>query len=235
MVFSAYIIFLQVINLLKFLTKHLFCALFISVVGTSLILPNQATAQITDQDLFGNTAPKDGGWQTLADILKKIEPSVDTRLPLTPSQITDKIKALIDRGDYDQALEIISKRYIQRKQQNEIGDDVQLMFLEARANADAGNSSEAIKIYQDMTVHYPELPEPWNNLASEYTKQGHIKMAEQALQTAIAIDPNYNQAILNLGLVQLMLARDSFIQAAKSGSSQANNLAQQTYNILQNN
>lgn len=224
--------------MLRPITKFVFGVFFCSAIAfvlitSSLITTNAANAQITDSDLFGDESTKDGGWQGLADILKKLEPSVDTRLPLTPSQITNKIKALINSGEYDQALEIIAKRYIQRKQQNEIGEDVQLMFLEARANSDAGNINEAIKIYKNMTIHYPELPEPWNNLANEYTKQGHTKMAEQSLQTAIAIDPNYNQAILNLGLVQLMLAHDSFTQAAEKGSTQADALAQQTYDILQ--
>lgn len=224
--------------MLRPITKFVFCVLFCSTIAFSLtaITPlniNAAVAQITDHDLFGDESTKDGGWQGLADILKKLEPSIDTRLPLTPSQITSKIRALIDSGKYDQALETIAKRYIQRQEQNEIGVDVQLMFLEARANSEAGNITKAIEIYKNMTIHYPELPEPWNNLANEYIKQGHTKLAEHSLQTAIAIDPNYNQAILNLGLVQLMLARESFLQAAEKGSSQANALAQQTYNILQ--
>lgn len=224
--------------MLRPITKFVFCTFFCSAIAFSIIAIrpstiNAANAQITDTDLFGEESTKDGGWQGLADILKKLEPSVDTRLPLTPSQITNKIKSLIDSGQHEQALEIIAKRYIQRKQQNEIGEDVQLMFLEARANSEAGDTNEAIKIYKNMTIHYPELPEPWNNLANEYIKQGHTKMAEQSLQTAIAIDPNYSQAILNLGLVQLMLAGESFIQAAEKGSAQADSLAQQTYNILQ--
>ena len=212
----------------------------ISLTGISLINSNIASAQtadiqITDNDLFQEQATKDGGWQGLADLLKKLEPSADTRLALTPSEITNRIKRLIDEGNYDQALEIIKKRYIQRKQQDELGEDVQLMFLEARAHSDAGNNDQAIKIYQNMTIHYPELPEPWNNLANEYIKLNRTKMAEQALQTAIAIDPNYNQAILNLGLVQLMLAYESFTQAAEKGSSQANSLAKQTHGILHSN
>lgn len=218
----------------KSISYAFFCgAITFSLTGIGLVNNNVAIAQITDNDLFEEKPTKDGGWQGLADILKKLEPSADTRLPLTPSEITNRIKKLIDDGNYDQALETIKKRYIQRKQQNEIGEDVQLMFLEARAHSDSGNNEEAIKIYQNMTVLYPELPEPWNNLANEYLKLGRTKMAEQALQTAIAIDPNYAQAIFNLGLVQLALAHESFAQAAEKGSNQADTLAKQTYMILQ--
>src|SRR5699024_230190 len=133
---------------------------------------------------------------------------------------------------YDEALSVIQKRKAQRQQQDLMGDDVQLMFLEARALAASGQHDQAIRVYHDMTVQYPELPEPWNNLASEYTKQGNLDMAQSALQTALSSDPNYAEARLNLGIVQLMMARESFNQAADLGAQDAKSLANQTTQIL---
>ena len=58
-------------------------------------------------------------------------------------------------------------------------------------------------------------------------------MAEQALQTALTINPNYATAQLNLGIVKLMQANDAFRQAAQLGISEASTLSQQTAQILQ--
>lgn len=205
-----------------------------SVVLSVILAISTAWAQDNNHNLFNEPPPRDKGWQSLANLLEKIEPSTDTRLSLTPSQITDKINALISSGQYDKAIEAITKRKAQREANNAIGSDVQILFLEARAYAASGQTNKAIAAYQNMTINYPELPEPWNNLASEYVLQGNLSLAEEALKTALASDPNYAQARLNLGLVQLMLARESFMQAASSGASQGSKLAEQTSNLLQN-
>lgn len=185
-----------------------------------------------NEPLFDDSPPAEKGWKGLAKVLDVLTPSVDTRVPLTASQITDRISRMISDGRYDEALSVIQKRKAQRQQQDLMGDDVQLMFLEARALAASGQHDQAIRVYHDMTVQYPELPEPWNNLASEYTKQGNLDMAQSALQTALSSDPNYAEARLNLGIVQLMMARESFNQAADLGAQDAKSLATQTTQIL---
>lgn len=166
-------------------------------------------------------------------MLDALTPSIDTSIPLTPSQITDRIERMITQGQYDEALRVIAERKAQREAQNAMGADVQLLFLEARALGAAGRHNEAITVYRDMTVQYPELPEPWNNLASEYVRQGKLEMAEQALQTALATNPRYATARLNLGVVQLMLAKQSFDQAARQGASEAAALSSKTTQLLQ--
>lgn len=140
---------------------------------------------------------------------------------------------MINQGRYDEALEVIEKRKLQRKEQNLMGADVQLFFLEGRALSESGQSDKAIAVYHDLTVHYPELPEPWNNLSAEYVRKNNLEMAEQALQTSLSINPNYGTAQLNLGIVQLMRARESFNRAARLGVSEARGLASQTTRILQ--
>lgn len=187
----------------------------------------------TGSDLFNDPPATDGGWKGLAKVLDSLAPSVDTRVPLTPSQITDRIEHMITQGQYDEALRIIEQRKAQRQEQNLMGADVQLMFLEGRALAASGQLEKAIAVYRDMTIQYPELPEPWNNLSAAYTKQNRLDMAEDALQTALTINPNYAAARLNLGIVQLMLARDSFSQAASLGLSEAGDLATRTTQLLQ--
>lgn len=187
----------------------------------------------TGADLFNDPPKPDGGWKGLAKVLDALTPRVDTSIPLTPSQITARIAQIIDQGRYDEALRIIEQRKAQREQQNLMGSDVQLMFLEARALSQAGQSQKAIAVYHDMTTFFPELPEPWNNLSAEYVRLNELEMAERALQTALTLDPDYATARLNLGIVQLRMARESFNHAARLGLSEAGSLATQTTQILQ--
>lgn len=187
----------------------------------------------TGAELFTDPPAEDGGWKALANVLDKLTPSVDTRIPLTPSQITDRIESMINQGRYQEALEVIELRKLQREEHNLMGTDVQLLFLEGRALSESGQGARAIDVYRDMTRDFPELPEPWNNLSAEYVRQNRLDMAEQALQTALTINPNYATAQLNLGIVKLMQANDAFRQAAQLGISEASTLSQQTAQILQ--
>ena len=178
--------------------------------------PTPATAQ-NNGNLFPNEQPEEKGWKGLANLLETLEPSVDTSLPLTPSQITDRISAMLDQGRAAEALEVIEKRKAQYAgSPDPLGNDVQLVFLHARALAALERHEEAIEVYRDMTTRYPELPEPWNNLAAEYVKTGRLNMARQSLEMALQTNPHYREARANLGRVQLLLAQESF-RAAQAG------------------
>lgn len=204
-----------------------------ATLGSAPVPATSDTVPKTGAELFNDPPAPDGGWKALADILETLSPKVDTSIPLTPSDITDRITTMINQGRYDEALHIIEQRKIQRQQQNLMGADVQLLFLEGRALSESGQSDKAIAAYRDMTVNYPELPEPWNNLSAEYVRQNNLDMAEQALQTALTINPDYATARLNLGIVQLMKARASFGYAARLGISEARKLEAGTTQLLQ--
>ncbi|TCT09751.1 tetratricopeptide repeat protein [Paralcaligenes ureilyticus] len=197
----------------------------------SVRLDNRAGAAPGDK-LFKEAPAKDGGWQGLANVLQALTPSVDTDIPLSASQITDRINTMLNQGRNQAALDIIEKRQAQEQAGAMIGTDVQLLFLHARALAALGRTNEAIKMYSDMTTLYPELPEPWNNLAALYIKQGKLEMARDALTMALTANPKYSVAQANMGQVQLMLARQSFDNAAKLGQSSARAKAEQTQAIL---
>ncbi len=141
--------------------------------------------------------PPEGGWDALAKLLEAAKPSVDTRLTPSASQITTHIELLLNRGDNEKALAMIEKRQAEIKDQR--GTDVQLMFQHARALAALNRTNEAIDIYNDMTTRFPELPEPWNNLAALYASRGELDRAQDALQMALRADPNYAAARANLG------------------------------------
>ena len=187
-------------------------ALALPLAATLAICPHIARAQsmggggtlvdnshLTTLDPY----PPDQGWQWLAKEMDELRPGVDTRLQPTPTQITDHIEARIDKGDYAGALKLIEWR--QAQLQGKPGTDVQLMFQHARVLAALGHIDQAAAIYQDMTRRFPELPEPWNNLATLYVRQGKLDQAGAALRTALQVDPDYADAQANL---KQLAARD---------------------------
>lgn len=192
-----------------------------------------ARAAMDDGPLFKDEPEKEGGWKGLARLLEALTPGVDTSIPLKASQITDRIASLLNRGQNEEALQVIEKRSAQLEAQGAMGTDVQLLFLHGRALAALGRSNQAIDLYRNMTTLYPELPEPWNNLAAEYVKQGKLEMARDALSMSLQANPNYGTAKANMGEVQLMLARESFQRAAELGVSQAGAKAQETTQLLE--
>lgn len=192
--------------------------------------PSQQTG--SNGKLFNDPKPEEGGWKGLARLLEALTPSIDTQAPLSASQITDRITSMLNQGQNQEALDIIEKRQAQLDEKGALGTDVQLLFLHGRALAALGRSTEAITTYRNMSTLYPELPEPWNNLAAEYVKNGQLDMAYEALRMALVANPNYATARENLGEVQLMLAQRSFQEAAGLGASQAQSKAEQAGKIL---
>ncbi|WP_236844334.1 tetratricopeptide repeat protein [Bordetella sp. 15P40C-2] len=172
----------------------------------------------------------EGGWKALANLLEALKPGVDTRLDPTPSQIAAHIERLLNAGKTQEALEMIEKREAAIKGQR--GTDVQLMFQHARALAALDRVPEAMDIYRDMTTRFPELPEPWNNLAVLYAQQGELDQAQSALEMALQADPQYAEARANMGDIQLMLALRTYQNAAKQGVPGTNTKAREIENML---
>ena len=89
----------------------------------------------------------EGGWEGLANVLKAVQPGVDTRLTPTASQVTDHIERLLNRGDNATALDMIEKRQAETKGQR--GTDVQLMFQHARPGRPAPHGGGHRRLHRD--------------------------------------------------------------------------------------
>jgi tetratricopeptide (TPR) repeat protein len=64
-----------------------------------------------------------------------------------------------------------------------------------------------------LNEEYPELAEPYNNLAVLYAGQGDYDKARAALQAAVRSNPAYATAYENLGDVYLRLAARAYERA----------------------
>ena len=74
---------------------------------------------------------------------------------------------------------------------------------------------EAIETFERLTQDYPDLPEPYNNLAVLLSDRGDIDQAKTALEAALRNNPDFAVAHENLGDLHLVLASRSYARAAK--------------------
>jgi len=97
--------------------------------------------------------------------------------------------------------------------------DAQAKFKRATVLARLNRDDEAITAFTELTQTYPELPEPYNNLAALYAKQGRYTEARAALETAVKASPGYGLAYENLGDLYLRMADQAYRRAQSLGSA----------------
>jgi len=91
--------------------------------------------------------------------------------------------------------------------------DPQMRFIRGVIQTEAGKPSDAINTFTKITQDYPELPEPYNNLAVLYAGQNQFDKARAALEMAIRTNPSYATAHENLGDVYAKLASQAYSKA----------------------
>lgn len=91
--------------------------------------------------------------------------------------------------------------------------DPQMRFLKGVIQRNSGKQADAIVTFTKLTEDYPELPEPYNNLAVLYASQNQFDKARAALEMAIRTNPSYATAHENLGDVYARLASEAYNKA----------------------
>jgi Flp pilus assembly protein TadD len=97
--------------------------------------------------------------------------------------------------------------------------DAQAMFMKGIILAESNKREEAIKAFTDLTDKYPNLPEPYNNLAVLYADAGQYDKAKNALETAIKTHPSYATAHENLGDIYARMASEAYDKALQLDGS----------------
>jgi tetratricopeptide (TPR) repeat protein len=91
--------------------------------------------------------------------------------------------------------------------------DAQVRFMRGVILAEQGKTVEAAAVFEGLTQEFPELPEPYNNLAVIRAAQGRYEAAYRLLQQALAAQPNYVTAYENLGDLYLSMAEQAYGKA----------------------
>ena len=97
--------------------------------------------------------------------------------------------------------------------------DPQMRFIKGVIQRDSGKTTEAIATFTKLTEDYPELPEPYNNLAVLYAGQSQFDKARSALEMAIRTNPSYATAHENLGDIYAKLASQAYNKALQLDSA----------------
>ena len=119
------------------------------------------------------------------------------------------------KGDLTGALEN-ADRYLAKNPK-----DAQARFLKGLILADQGKTNDAITVFTGLTEDYPELPEPYNNLAVLYASQSKYEAAKNALEMAIRTHPSYATAHENLGDIYAKMASIAYDKALALDSKNA--------------
>ena len=122
---------------------------------------------------------------------------------------------LLRAGQHAQALERVNRALSAKPR------DAQARFLKGLILTEQGNTKEAVDIFTKLTQDFPDLPEPYNNLAVIYASQGQYDKARTALEQSIRTHPSYATAYENLGDVYAKLASQAYDKALQLDSSNA--------------
>ena len=91
--------------------------------------------------------------------------------------------------------------------------DPQMRFLRGVILTEQGKPADALAVFTVLTQEFPELPEPYNNLAALYAAKSQFDQARAALEMAIKLNPNYATAHENLGDIYARLAGQTYSRA----------------------
>jgi Flp pilus assembly protein TadD len=126
--------------------------------------------------------------------------------PAPPSAAAE-IGALMKAGRIDEALQRAEARLKDNPR------DAQVRFMRGVILAEQGKTVEAGVAFEALTQEFPELPEPYNNLAVIHAGQGRYESAYRLLQQALIAQPDYVTAYENLGDLYLSMAEQAYGKA----------------------
>lgn len=130
---------------------------------------------------------------------------------LVCAQVSELAQAeeLLKQKQHEQALKRVEAYLSSRPK------DARGRFLKGVILSEQSKAEDAIGVFIALTGDYPELPEPYNNLAVLYAGQGDYDKARAALEMAVRANPGYAIAYENLGDIYSRMAGQAYDKAAK--------------------
>jgi len=149
--------------------------------------------------------------------------------PVTKNAVPSDIEKLVKARQFPEAIKLIDTR-LKSSPKN-----VQLRFLKARLQIEMRDLEQAKKTLIQITQQFPELPEPYNNLAAIAASQDKWIEARDYLELALKLRPSYAIASANLGELYVRLGAQAYEDAALSAQlnqRQYSNRAKALMNII---
>jgi tetratricopeptide (TPR) repeat protein len=130
--------------------------------------------------------------------------------PVTKNAVPSDVEKLVKARQFPEAISLINT-YLKKSPKN-----VQLRFLKTRIQTEMGDLNQAKKTLIEITQQFPELPEPYNNLAAIAASQNQWIEARDYLELALKLRPSYAIASANLGEIYIRLGAKAYENAAES-------------------
>lgn len=147
--------------------------------------------------------------------------------PVEPQPLQD-IARLLKQGQSVQALEKAERLTASEP------DNARARFLKSVILSDLGRTQDAAAVLEKLIQDFPELPEPYNNLAVIQVQRGDLEKAKALLESALRANPRYALARENLGDVYLRLASDAYghVPASEGNAASARRKLQTVRELL---
>jgi tetratricopeptide (TPR) repeat protein len=142
----------------------------------------------------------------LSSPAQSVPPPAAERVELTELQ---QVQQLMAAGQMQQAL-ARADAHLGRNPR-----DAQMRFVRGVILSELKDGAGARAVFERLTEEFPELPEPYNNLAVIYASEGQLERARTLLETALTVRPDYATAHENLGDIYLQMSADAYQRAAK--------------------
>jgi tetratricopeptide (TPR) repeat protein len=143
--------------------------------------------------------------QTVVALLLAVSAALS--VAAAPPDEFPEISKLYKQGKRNDALDQLERFLVAHPR------DSRARFLKGVILTEQNKPQEAIKVFTALTADFPELPEPYNNLAVLYAQQGELEKARQSLEMAIRTHPSYAIAHENLGDIYAALAKRAYDKA----------------------
>jgi Flp pilus assembly protein TadD len=123
------------------------------------------------------------------------------------AQTLEDVEKLHKAAQTEQAVQLADAIIAQRPR------DAQVRFLKGVMLSEMARNAQAKAVFIALTEDFPELADPYNNLAVILASEGAWQQALEALQQALRNDPRHLTARENLGDVYLSLAVQAWADA----------------------
>jgi len=149
--------------------------------------------------------------------------------PARADELSDVSKAM-QTGQYAEAMQKADAFLAQHPK------DAHMRFMKGLIFAEQNKTTDAINVFTKLTEDYPDLPEPYNNLAVLFASINQYDKARAALEMAIRTNPSYSTAHENLGDIYAKMASQAYDKALQldSGNSGAKLKLNLIHNLFSN-
>ena len=94
-----------------------------------------------------------------------------------------------------------------------VPEDLKLRFALGVYKMELRQTDAALQILTSLSQDFPDLADPYNNLAVIHASQGQLDMARNDLEQALRLQPDHPQAQENFGDLMLRIAARAYQRA----------------------